>query len=94
MLLTARVCLVVSIGLWNLKNWARILTLVFVGLPLLLGFRGLVECHQVGRVVRSAADAAVLIYLMLPTLSRVLAQVLVLRSCWNVTQTEFAKFRH
>jgi uncharacterized membrane protein (DUF2068 family) len=74
LLLTAIVYLVVGIGLWNLKNWARIVTLVFVGLALLFGLRGLVEYHHVGRALRSALDAAILIYLMLPDVSRVFAK--------------------
>ena len=74
LLLTAAVYLVVGIGLWNLKNWARILTLVFVGLALLLGIRGLLEHHHLSRVIRSAIDACILVYLMLPNVSRVFAK--------------------
>jgi len=71
LLLTALVYLVVGFGLWHLKNWARILTLLFVGIALLIGLRGLIEFHHVSRVVRSAIDACILIYLTLPGVSRV-----------------------
>jgi uncharacterized membrane protein (DUF2068 family) len=74
LLLTALVYVVVGFGLWNLKNWARILTLFFVGVALSIGLRGLIEYHHLGRVVRSAIDASILIYLMLPDVSRVFAR--------------------
>ncbi len=42
-LLVAVAYVLVGVGLWGLNNWARVLTLFFVGLALLLGMIGLVR---------------------------------------------------
>lgn len=66
LLLLAVFYLIVGFGLWNLKNWARILTLIFVAIGLLLGLRSLIEYHHTFRVLRTAIDAVILIYLFMP----------------------------
>jgi len=71
MLLIAVFYLAVGFGLWNLKSWARVLTLIFVVLGLLLGLRSVIEYHHVFRVVRTAVDAAILIYLFMPEVRKV-----------------------
>ena len=66
LLLLAVFYLIVGFGLWNLKNWARILTIIFVALGFLLGLRSLIEFHHTFRVIRTAIDAVILIYLFMP----------------------------
>jgi len=61
---------IVGFGMWKLKNWARVVTLVFVAIGVLLGLRSLIEYHQVFRVLRTAVDATILVYLLLPDVSR------------------------
>jgi len=73
LLVLAAFYLIVGFGLWSLKNWARVLTIVFVGIGLLLGLRNFIEYHHTFRVVRTAVDALILIYLFLPDVSRVFA---------------------
>ena len=70
LLLVAVFYLIVGFGLWNLKNWARILTIVFVSIGLLLGLRNLIEYHHVFRIVRTAVDGVIVIYLFLPDVSK------------------------
>ncbi len=41
LLIFAAIGLAIGIGLWKLRNWARIVTIVLVGLSLLLGVIGL-----------------------------------------------------
>ena len=64
---------VIGIGLWSLKNWARILTLLFVGLALLMGLIGLARHPSAWHMVRTAVELAILVYLMLPNVKRLFA---------------------
>ncbi len=66
LLLLAVFYLIVGFGLWNLKNWARVLTIVFVAIGLFLGLRSLIEYHHTFRVLRTAIDTVILIYLFIP----------------------------
>ena len=61
---------IVGFGMWKLKNWARVLTMVFVAIGVLLGLRSLIEYHQVFRMLRTALDAVMLVYLLLPDVRR------------------------
>ena len=70
LLAVAGVCVLVGVGLWRLKNWARELTLFFVALGLLLGMRSLIDGHSFFRVVRSAADAGIILYLLMPRVKK------------------------
>jgi uncharacterized membrane protein (DUF2068 family) len=71
LLLAAAVYVVVGIGLWNLKSWARMLTIFFVALGLLFGLRGLIEYHHVFRMFRIAVDVAIIVYLLMPDVKKV-----------------------
>ncbi len=71
LLLIAVFYLTVGFGLWSLKNWARVLTLIFVVMGLLFGLRSMIEFHHVFRLLRTAVDAAILIYLLMPEVRKV-----------------------
>lgn len=69
-LLIALVYIVVGFGLWQLKNWARALTLALVGIWLLFGLLGLLRHPTPWHMVRVLVDVAILVYLMLPDVKR------------------------
>jgi len=71
-LLVAVAYVLVGVGLWGLNNWARVLTLFFVGLALLLGMIGLVRNPNAWHLVRTLVEVAILVYLMLPDVKRLL----------------------
>jgi|HubBroStandDraft_6_1064221.scaffolds.fasta_scaffold408006_1 uncharacterized membrane protein (DUF2068 family) len=71
LLLVAAVYVVVGIGLWNLKSWARMLTIFFVALGLLFGLRGVIEYHHVFRMFRMVVDVAIIVYLLMPDVKKV-----------------------
>ena len=71
-LLVAVAYVLVGVGLWGLNNWARVLTLFFVGLALLLGMIGLVRHPNAWHLVRTLVEVAILVYLMLPDVKRLL----------------------
>jgi hypothetical protein len=59
----------IGYGLIQLQEWARITTLVLVGIGLLMGFIGLVSPFGFGRlssIVRIAIDGFILWYLLQP----------------------------
>ena len=72
-LLVAVLYVVVGFGLWELKNWARMLTLFFVALWFLVGLIGLVRHPTSWYVVRAVVDLVILAYLMLPNVKRLFA---------------------
>jgi uncharacterized membrane protein (DUF2068 family) len=72
-LLVAVLYIVVGFGLWELKNWARMLTLIFVALWFLVGLIGLVRHPTSWHVVRAVVDVVILAYLMLPNVKRLFA---------------------
>jgi uncharacterized membrane protein (DUF2068 family) len=71
-LFIALVTAVVAWGLWNLQEWARILTIIFSGIFLALGILGMFALaffHPVGvifRLVRVAVNGVIIWYLMQP----------------------------
>ena len=73
LLLVAVVYVIVGLGLWNLKNWARMVTMFFVALGLLLGLRSLIEYHHLFRIVRTVVDLAIIGYLLMPDVKKVFA---------------------
>jgi uncharacterized membrane protein (DUF2068 family) len=73
LLAVAAVYVVVGMGLWKKRNWARELTLFFAALGLLLGLRSLIDFHHLFRVVRTVADAAIIVYLLMPEVKKVFA---------------------
>jgi uncharacterized membrane protein (DUF2068 family) len=72
-LLVAVLYIVVGFGLWELKNWARMLTLVFVGLWFVVGLLGLVRHPTSWHMVRAVVDVVIIAYLMLPNVKRLFA---------------------
>ena len=72
-LVIAAVYVVVGVGLWGLQNWARVLTLVFVGLWFVVGLVGLARHPSAGHVVRTLVEVVILVYLNLPETKRVLS---------------------
>jgi len=73
LLLVATVYVIVGLGLWRLKNWARMVTIFFVALGLLLGLRSLIEYHHLFRIVRTVVDLVIVAYLLLPDVKKVFA---------------------
>jgi len=69
-LIIAVAYVVVGIGLWALKNWARVSTLFFVGLTFLIGLISMVRHPYPWHVVRAVVEIAILVYLMLPDVKR------------------------
>jgi uncharacterized membrane protein (DUF2068 family) len=62
--------IVLGIGIWTTKNWARALTLVFAGLWLLFGLLKVAHFPTPWHLLRIAIDAAIIVYLMLPDVKR------------------------
>ncbi|HKH99656.1 MAG TPA: DUF2127 domain-containing protein [Candidatus Sulfotelmatobacter sp.] len=71
LLLVAVIYVAVGVGLWNLKSWARMATIFFVALGLVLGLRNLIEYHHVLRLVRTVVDVAIVAYLLMPDVKKV-----------------------
>ncbi len=61
LLIFAAIGLAIGIGIWKLRNWARIVTIVLVGLSLLLGVIGLLGSlisSELGSLIFQATFAA------------------------------------
>lgn len=69
----ALVYIVVGFGLWALKNWARVLTLILVTIWLLFGLLGLLRHPTAWHMIRMLVDVVILVYLMLPDVKRLFA---------------------
>lgn len=70
-LLIAVAYIAVGLGLWQLKNWARAVTIVFVSIWLFLGLIGILRFPTPWHVLRVLIDGAIVVYLMLPEVKRV-----------------------
>jgi len=66
----AFVFLVVGLGVWTLRNWARTLTLVFTGIWLVLGLFRMFPHPTAWQIIRAAADVVIIGYLFLPDVKR------------------------
>ena len=62
--------IVVGLGLWELKNWARAVTVILVCIWLFFGLIGLLRFPTPWHVVRILIDGAIVVYLMLPEVKR------------------------
>ena len=69
-LLIAVAYIVIGLGLWQLKNWARAVTIVLVSIWLLLGLIGILRFPTPWHIVRVLIDGAIVAYLMLPEVKR------------------------
>jgi hypothetical protein len=67
----ALVYVIVGVGMWLLKNWARMATLVFAILWLLSSLLGVVRYPTLWHIVRVGVNVAILAYLLLPQVKRV-----------------------
>jgi uncharacterized membrane protein (DUF2068 family) len=67
----ALVYVIVGAGMWLLKNWARMATLVFAILWLLSSLLGVVRYPTLWHIVRVGVNVAILAYLLLPQVKRV-----------------------
>ncbi len=72
-LLFALLYIVTGIGLWAMKNWARMLTLIFALIWLASAAFRLVHSPTAFHLLRAAVDVAILVYLSLPDVKRVFA---------------------
>ena len=73
LLVMALIWIVLGLGLWTMKNWARMLTVLFVGLLLIWHLLGLAHFPTPWHILRVVIDAAIVIYLLLPDVKRVFA---------------------
>jgi len=69
-LVIAAAYIVVGLGLWELKNWARAVTVILVCIWLFFGLIGLLRFPTPWHVVRILIDGAIVVYLMLPEVKR------------------------
>ncbi len=67
----ALVYVIVGVGMWLLKNWARLATLVFTVMWLLSSLLGVVRYPTPWHIVRVAINISILVYLLLPQVKRV-----------------------
>jgi uncharacterized membrane protein (DUF2068 family) len=72
-LLFALVYILMGFGMWAMKNWARILTLVFAVIWLVSAMVRLVANPSPFHLLRAAVDVAILVYLLLPDVKRAFA---------------------
>jgi hypothetical protein len=72
-LLFALIYIVMGLGLWAMKNWARTLTLIFAVVWLASAMVRLVSYPTPFHVLRATVDVAILVYLMLPDVKRAFA---------------------
>lgn len=71
LLVFALIWIVLGFGLWATKNWARVLTLVLIGILLLWHLFSLAHFPTPWHILRVVVGAGILIYLMLPNVKRV-----------------------
>jgi hypothetical protein len=64
-LLAGAIAAVIGWGLWGLKDWARILQIVFAGLGILFGLFGLLHISLM-LLIRLAINALIIWYLLKP----------------------------
>lgn len=64
---------VVGFGLWHLKNWARVATLVLAAIWLLSALLALARYPTPFHIARVLVDAAILVYLLLPNVKTLFA---------------------
>ena len=69
-LVIAAAYIVVGLGLWQLKNWARAVTVILGGIWLFFGLIGLLRFPTPWHVARILIDGAIVVYLMLPEVKR------------------------
>lgn len=70
LLLFALFWIVLGFGIWAMKNWARVLTLVFATIWLLWGLMILSHFPTPWHIVRVVVDLAIIVYLVLPDVKR------------------------
>jgi hypothetical protein len=69
-LIIALLWLVLGIGIWSMKNWARLTTLFVAGFSLLYQLMMVVNYHTSWHFLRVIVEAAIIVYLMLPDVKR------------------------
>jgi uncharacterized membrane protein (DUF2068 family) len=65
--------LLIGVGMWKVKNWARILTIVFCGLGALSQAWGLVHHFSIFAIVILAIDILIIWYLLKPNVKAAFA---------------------
>jgi hypothetical protein len=69
--LVALIYVVVGLGLWGLKNWARVAAIAFAALWFFVGLIGLLHFPSPWHIVRAGIQIAIIVYLMLPDVKRI-----------------------
>lgn len=69
-LVIALIWFALGIGVWSLKNWARVVTLVLSGISALYQLTVVASFHTSWHAFRLMIDVAIVIYLMLPDVKR------------------------
>jgi hypothetical protein len=64
MLVIAIICALIGWGMWKVKNWARILTIVLCALGVLFRLWGLVHMFSISSIIVIAIDALIIWYLL------------------------------
>ena len=72
-LFLALLYIIMGLGLWAMKNWARMLTLIFAVIWLASATIRLVSYPSPFHVLRAVVDVAILVYLMLPDVKKLFA---------------------
>jgi Predicted membrane protein (DUF2127) len=70
LLLFALLYIVMGFGLWTMKNWARVLTLIFALIWLASAMLRLIQFPTAFHILRAGVDVAILVYLSLPDVKR------------------------
>jgi len=73
LLVMALIWIVLGLGLWTTKNWARVLTVLFIVILLIWHLLGLARFPTPWHILRVLIDAAIVIYLLLPDVKRAFA---------------------
>lgn len=73
LLLFALLYIAMGFGMWAMKNWARILTLIFAVIWLASAMVRLFAFPTPFHILRAAVDVAILVYLLLPDVKRAFA---------------------
>jgi hypothetical protein len=62
--------IIVGIGIWFLKNWARVATIFFSGLWAIFEVIRVLSLHSPWRIFRLAVDGMITLYLLVPSVKR------------------------
>ena len=62
---------ILGVGIWSTKNWARLATIVLAAIWLLFGLLKVAHFPTPWHLLRVAVDAGIIVFLLLPEVKRV-----------------------